>query len=91
MGFTLYQTGILPGLPTKLSFDEDGFTVEALFHLLSGRYGGNVLAGVLDRDGNIEGGTMLVLNGAIIKPSQALQTVIPAGSELLIAYLMAGG
>ena len=91
MGFTLYQMEILPGLPKKLAFEEDGFTIGALFHLLSSRYGKNALAGVLDREGNIEEGKILVLNGVSIKSSQALQTVIPAESELLIADLIAGG
>ena len=91
MGFTLYQTGMLPGLPKKLTFDEDGLTVENLFHLLSGRYGKNTLSGILDQDGNIEDSTMLVLNGVIIKSPKALQTEIPAGSELLITVLIAGG
>ena len=91
MGFTLYQTGILPMLPKKLTFEEDGFTIEVLFHLLSKKYGENALAGIFEPDGSMEENTLLVLNGVTIKPLQVLHTVIPAESELLITALIAGG
>ena len=91
MGFTLYQTGMLPELPEKLNFDEDNITIGALFQQLAGKYGENVLAGVLDRDGEIEKDTMIVLNSRIIRQSDALETLIPPDSELLITVQLAGG
>ena len=91
MGFTLYQTGLLPGLPDKLVFDRDAIAVGEFFRLLSARYGESVLAEILDHEGKVTEDTMLILNGQVVRPPKILTTMIPAGSELVISTLIAGG
>ena len=91
MGFTLYHTGMLPGLPAKLVFEQDGIAIGDLLQLLSNRYGEGVVRDVLDQEGQIAEGALVVLNGSIIRPHQALSTLIPPRSELLLTVLIAGG
>ncbi|MDR0468814.1 MAG: MoaD/ThiS family protein [Peptococcaceae bacterium] len=91
MGFTLYQTGILPGLPDKQVFSEDTITVENFFSMLSTQYGAQALEEVLDQGGDVAEGAMVILNGQILRRPQILSTVIPQGSEIVISALIAGG
>ena len=91
MGFTLYQTGILPGLPDKMVFEEDDITVGDFFQLLSAQYGGRVLEEVLDREGIVLEGTLVILNGHIIRLPDVLATLIPSESEMVLSVMIAGG
>ena len=91
MGFTLYHTGMLPGLPAKLAFEQDSIVIGDLLQLLSDRYGECVVRDLLDQEGQITEGALVVLNGNIIRPHQALSTLIPPRSELLFTVLIAGG
>ena len=91
MGFALYQTGVLPGLPDKLIFSQDGMTVGELLQEIAAIYGAGALAEVLDGSGGLAGDTMVILNGRIIRPPQVLAEPIPPASELVISTLIAGG
>lgn len=91
MGFTLYQFEMMPGLPSKMVFERHGMTVGQLFTDLAARHGQEALKNLL-KDGQIDEEAMVALNGVIIRPSQnPLETVIPAGSELVLSTLLAGG
>ena len=91
MPFTLYQSGILPGLPDRLVFEQDDITVGDLFRALSQRYGDEALEEALDDAGGVAEGALVILNGVIIRPPEVLATKIPPGSELVISALIAGG
>lgn len=91
MGFTLYQSGILPGLPDKLVFETDAIAVGDFFRLLSVQYGESVLAEILDREGKVAGETLVILNGRILQPPQILDAIIPPDGELVVSALIAGG
>ena len=91
MGFTLYQTSMLPGIPDKLVIEQDNITIGDLFQLLLNQYGNHVLKDILDGEHNLSSDAMIILNGKIIKSQQTLMTVIPPKSELLITVLIAGG
>ena len=91
VSFTLYQIGMMPGLPDRMVFEQENITVGALFHFLSGKYGETILKEIMDKEGDLSEDVMFVLNGSIIKPSEILPVVIPPGGELLISALIAGG
>jgi len=91
VGFTLYHSDMLPGLPGKMRFDLDGITVGELFTLLANQYGDQALTEVLDKSGKLHREAMVVINGSILRQPLVLSTVIPAESEVLVTVLMAGG
>ncbi|MCL1804719.1 MAG: hypothetical protein FWG28_01765 [Clostridiales bacterium] len=91
MSFTLYQSGILHGLPDRLVIERDGVSLGDFFLELAELYGEQVLEEVLDGDGNVAGEALVILNGGVIHPPQALAAKIPPGSELVISALIAGG
>ena len=91
MGFTLYQFEMMPGVPSKTVFDRHGMTVGQLLAEFAEQYGEQVLENLL-LDGEISEEVMVALNGTIIRASQnPLAAVIPAGSELVLSMLIAGG
>ena len=91
MGFTLFHTDMLPGVPEKLVFEPDGATVGEVLQWLADRYGVAALHDVLDHDGILHEEAMVVLNGGILHREDALAVVVPAGSELMITVKIAGG
>jgi hypothetical protein len=91
MGFTLYHTGMLPGLPDKVVFDVDGVTVGDFFRMLSDAHGDQVLRGILDQEGNIAEGILVAINGKLQKPRQVASAAIPPECTVLISTLTAGG
>ena len=91
MGFTLYQTGVLHGLPDRLAFEQDAISIGDLFHMLSAEYGEYVCEEILGPDGEVAEGAMVILNGCVIKGPHVLATMIPPGGELVVSALIAGG
>ena len=91
MSFTLYQTGMLPGLPDKLVIEQDNITIEDFLKYLSGHYGQGILEKILDGNGNISEGLLIALSGKIIPYEKILTTVIPPGEQVLFSVMIAGG
>ena len=91
MAFTLYHTEMLPGLPDKQVFEQDNLTVGDFFQQLSAEHGDHVLEKILDGEGKVSEDVLLAINGIILRPSEILTRVIPAGSQMLISVLIAGG
>ena len=91
MAFTLYQTGMLSGLPDKQVFEQDNLTVGDFFRQLSAQHGDHVLEKIFDQEGKVSEDVLVAINGTIIKPSEILAAVIPPESQMLISVLIAGG
>jgi len=91
LGFFFYNMGVLDGIPSKMRIERDNITVRQFILHLSETGKPDAANIILDNEGRVKPGFLLILNGKNISDHQGLDTIIPGEGQLLLTIELYGG
>ena len=91
MAFDFYQIGALRDFPSRVRVEQENMTIRDCLKYLGERYHRDLEAELLDEQGQLQAGYLLLLDGRSIGSEKGLEAVIPDNGVLLLTVLIAGG